>query len=85
MRFIFACMIALGTFALAEPVATQAAPEYPWCANEKGASNCGFSTWEQCMATARGHGSCEPNPFYHQSRAQSASKRPRRSSGPGLH
>ncbi len=40
--------------------------EYPWCANYYfGASNCGFSTFEQCMATLSGiGGSCEANQFY---------------------
>ena len=42
---------------------------YPWCAvygsDMGGASNCGFSTWQQCMATVSGiGGSCEPNQFY---------------------
>ena len=41
---------------------------YPWCTtgagHEFGARNCGFTTFEQCMATARGNGQmCEPNPF----------------------
>ena len=44
--------------------------EYPWCARYggamSGASNCGFSTFEQCMTTLRGMGGfCEVNPFYH--------------------
>ncbi len=42
---------------------------YPWCTSgamqEYGAVNCGFSTFEQCLATARGNGqSCGPNPHY---------------------
>jgi len=42
---------------------------YPWCAvyggRGGGGSNCGFSTWQQCMATVSGIGeSCEPNQFY---------------------
>ena len=42
---------------------------YPWCAvyggRSGGASNCGFLTWQQCMATVSGiGGSCEPNQFY---------------------
>ena len=42
---------------------------YPWCAryggDMGGASNCGFSTFEQCRATISGIGGfCEPNPFY---------------------
>jgi hypothetical protein len=42
---------------------------YPWCANYDsngfGGSNCGFSTWNQCMATVSGIGGfCVPNQFY---------------------
>jgi hypothetical protein len=42
---------------------------YPWCANyggdAGGSSNCGFSTYEQCLATISGMGgSCDRNPFY---------------------
>ena len=40
---------------------------YPWCANYccGGGSNCGFSTFKQCMATLSGIGGfCDPNPFY---------------------
>jgi len=42
---------------------------YPWCANYEsrgfGGSNCGFSTWNQCMATVSGIGGfCVPNQFY---------------------
>lgn len=42
---------------------------YPWCANYDsrgfGGQNCGFSTWNQCMATVSGVGGfCVPNQFY---------------------
>ena len=43
---------------------------YPWCTNygggdDGGGTNCGFSTYEQCMATISGIGGfCDPNPFY---------------------
>ena len=42
---------------------------YPWCANYGGrgggGTNCGWSTYEQCMVTIRGMGGfCAPNPFY---------------------
>ncbi len=42
---------------------------YPWCAvyggRGGGGTNCGFSTWQQCMATVSGIGGlCEPNQFY---------------------
>ena len=43
------------------------AQNYPWCALYSGGmggggTNCGFTTFEQCMETARGLGSlCQPN------------------------
>jgi Protein of unknown function (DUF3551) len=43
---------------------------YPWCANYSGrgmagAQNCGFVSFNQCLATVRGvGGTCGPNPFY---------------------
>ena len=46
------------------------AQNYPWCAiySEGGAgggTNCVFTTFEQCMETARGLGSlCQPNTQY---------------------
>jgi hypothetical protein len=47
-----------------------AEPVYPWCAHYGGrdmggAANCGFSTYQQCMATISGMGGyCAENPFY---------------------
>lgn len=46
------------------------AQNYPWCAiygasDTGGASNCGFTTFEQCMATLSGMGGfCERNTQY---------------------
>ena len=43
------------------------AVEYPWCANfaDGAGTNCGFTTYEQCMLTARGTGGyCAENTFY---------------------
>jgi hypothetical protein len=45
------------------------AQNYPWCAyydsGMDGGTNCGFTTFEQCMATASGLGSnCQPNTQY---------------------
>jgi uncharacterized protein DUF3551 len=42
------------------------AQNYPWCAIyggfDDGGTNCGFTTFQQCMDTARGMGSlCQPN------------------------
>jgi hypothetical protein len=49
-------------------VATAAqAQNYPWCANfaDGAGVNCGFSTYEQCMATSRGSGgACTRNNLY---------------------
>jgi hypothetical protein len=57
---------------------------YPWCAvyggRDGGASNCGFLTIEQCMATVSGiGGSCEPNQFYNPRHAgeRARKRRPR--------
>lgn len=57
---------------------------YPWCAvyggDTGGASNCGFSTLEQCRATVSGiGGSCEPNQFYNpRGRAHAHRRKPAR-------
>jgi Protein of unknown function (DUF3551) len=44
------------------------AQNYPWCAFYTGpfqATNCGFSTYQQCMATISGIGGyCQPNTTY---------------------
>jgi Protein of unknown function (DUF3551) len=44
-----------------------ARPPAPWCANlggRDGGWDCGYQTFEQCMATARGLSSnCQPNPW----------------------
>jgi hypothetical protein len=57
-------MIALAMAANARPSA--AAVIYPWCVQYgSDTSNCGFSSFQQCLATASGNGSnCVPNPYY---------------------
>jgi hypothetical protein len=60
---------ALFGFAAAALVATAAAAQsnYAWCSNfsDGAGANCGFSTYDQCMATARGSGgSCQQNDMY---------------------
>ena len=45
------------------------AQNYPWCAiysgDMGGATNCGFTTFQQCMATVSGMGGfCQPNTQY---------------------
>jgi len=46
--------------------APAAAREYPWCARyDWSTRNCGFVSFQQCLATISGIGGrCEPNPFY---------------------
>jgi Protein of unknown function (DUF3551) len=48
---------------ISEPAEAQ---NYPWCAiYTTGGTNCGFTTFEQCMDTASGLGSlCQPNTQY---------------------
>ena len=60
MLGISVCVVGIGTRAEAQ--------NYPWCAiysGQAGGTNCGFTTFEQCMDTARGLGSdCQPNTQY---------------------
>jgi hypothetical protein len=50
--------------------AAHAQTNYPWCAQYSGgrgggATNCGFTTFEQCLETVRGIGGfCERNNWY---------------------
>jgi len=75
--------IGLASIALAAAGAAHA-QNYPWCSNfhDGAGTNCGFSTYEQCMATARGSGGyCAPNNLYVAPRAappvdRSRKKRP---------
>jgi hypothetical protein len=73
-KLIFdAAIAAIGVFAAVvcfeKPAAAQ---NYAWCAyydfGQDGATNCGFSTFQQCLATVSGvGGSCGPNPQYQSS------------------
>jgi Protein of unknown function (DUF3551) len=59
---IFAVIIAaLGLGAHATPAQAR---EYPWCARyDTWSYNCGFTTFQQCLATISGAGGiCERNP-----------------------
>lgn len=67
--------IVLATIVLSAPLVAQTPASalpydpYPWCAvyggRMGGASNCGFLTWNQCMATVSGIGGfCNRNSFY---------------------
>jgi hypothetical protein len=67
MRLFFLSLAVL-TAAMAAGSGTAAAQNYPWCAyyaGDFGGTNCGFSTYEQCLATISGiGGSCERNTQY---------------------
>jgi hypothetical protein len=69
-------LFVLGLLATATLATTVAAPParaqtYPWCAYyavDFGGSNCGFSTYEQCMEDISGIGGfCQKNDWYHPS------------------
>jgi len=68
MRSMIMAALVAGV-ALWAPTAGQA-QTYPWCAQYGGMGggggrNCGFSTYEQCLATVSGVGGfCERNSFY---------------------
>jgi hypothetical protein len=65
VRFVLPLLIfAAGTLAT---VSAAQAQNYPWCANfaDGAGVNCGFSTYEQCMATSQGSGGyCTKNNLY---------------------
>jgi Protein of unknown function (DUF3551) len=59
----------LGALVVAAAIGTPAHADGPWCAfydgRFGGASNCGFHTYEQCLATISGVGGwCQPNTMY---------------------
>jgi len=58
---VFMLVICLGVVGIGKRAEAQ---NYPWCAiySGIGGTNCGFTSFEQCMETARGLGSlCQPN------------------------
>ncbi|HWM48174.1 MAG TPA: DUF3551 domain-containing protein [Xanthobacteraceae bacterium] len=73
-----AAMMTLGaTLGSAGPATAAGGPTYPWCttgaAQEFGARNCGFVSFEQCLESARGNGQfCEQNPAYSPPAAKAA-------------
>jgi len=82
IRFSSTLVAAVVLAALVELARPAAAIEYPWCAQYSGGEdggggrNCGFSTYEQCMATVSGMGGdCQRNLFY-QAPAEQRAKRP---------
>ena len=69
MRKTLLALAALAAASAFAPPPAQAV-EYPWCAQYggrggDGGRNCGFVSFEQCMATVSGIGGfCERNLFY---------------------
>jgi hypothetical protein len=64
---LFLLLVGVGLVGIEKPAEAQ---NYPWCAyyskgDDGGGTNCGFTTFEQCMETARGLGNlCQPNTQY---------------------
>jgi hypothetical protein len=60
---VFAALVVVGATVTGTPAQAQ---EYPWCAQYGGGGrNCGFISWNQCMAARSGNGGfCERNLFY---------------------
>jgi hypothetical protein len=61
-------LLTLGIIAVTAMVGGRAeAQNYPWCAyySPPGGTNCGFSTFQQCISTVQGIGGmCQPNTQY---------------------
>jgi hypothetical protein len=57
---------ALAFAAIMQTAGTAQAREYPWCARYDWTTyNCGFVSFNQCLATISGVGGrCEPNPRF---------------------
>jgi hypothetical protein len=72
---VIAALVALTAVLAQTPANALPYDPYPWCANYDGGrglggQNCGFSTWNQCMATVSGIGGfCVPNQFYNPGQA----------------
>jgi hypothetical protein len=72
MHRMYLMVIILATLTVPMMTASPAHAEvyYPWCAyysgrDGGGATNCGFVSWSQCMATVSGIGGyCGPSPRY---------------------
>ena len=81
LKTIVLATLVLSTTVLAQgPASALPYDPNPWCAvysgRMGGASNCGFRTWQQCMATVSGIGGfCSPNQFYNPRPAASRSRK----------
>jgi hypothetical protein len=74
MRAPFVLLLAVLAYSSSSSAQPLPYDPYPWCAEYggswSGASNCGFKTLQQCMATVSGiGGSCVPNQFYNPGRS----------------
>ncbi len=74
MRIVFGTAVLTALAMVAAPARAQVPvsfPVYPWCASYgDGASNCYFSTLDQCWRAAVGNGGlCQQNPFYNSASA----------------
>jgi hypothetical protein len=63
-HILIAGALAISAFVPTSAVAQER--QYPWCARYDWTTyNCGFVSFEQCLATTRGAGGrCEPNPRF---------------------
>jgi hypothetical protein len=78
-------LIIVGAFAAIVCIERPAeARDYPWCAyrdGDGGARNCGFATFEQCLAAVSGvGGNCGPSPYPSSPESPSSPRHPRRHS-----
>ena len=75
----------IAVFGIAPPALGQ---NYPWCSNfhDGGGTNCGFSSYEQCMATAQGSGgTCNQTNVYAAPAGSAPARHAIRKHRPGAH
>ena len=76
--FVFALEVFAAIIWIEKPAEAQS---YPWCVyydRDGGATNCGFSTFQQCLAARAGNSdSCGPNPQYQGLSGPASSRRVR--------
>jgi hypothetical protein len=75
---LFLLVVFAGVAEIGMPAEAQ---DYPWCSNfaDGAGVNCGFTTYEQCMETARGSGGyCALNNTYSSPVAAARSRHPTR-------
>lgn len=83
MKPLWCVGIGAAVLAIAPPASGQ---NYPWCSNfhDGGGTNCGFSSYEQCMATAQGSGgTCTKNNTYAPPGGAAPARHPARKHRPG--